>query len=75
MVFSDISDHFTTGNHVTTQADLDFWNSTQAQYLITEAPVFVSKNSKYSMVYDFVPAGVSKVMVLDNSVNALDSTL
>jgi hypothetical protein len=61
------------GDNVTTQADLDFWNKLKAQYPFSEKPVFISKDSVCRLAYDYVPEGISKVTITDNSGNPFDS--
>ena len=57
----------------TTQADLDFWNDSKAQFSFSEKPVFISMNSVCGPAYNYVPEGVSEAIIMDNSGNALDS--
>ncbi len=61
------------GDNITTQADLDFLNNLQAQYLFSEKPVFICRDSVCEPAYDYIPEGVTEVTVMDNSGNALDS--
>jgi hypothetical protein len=60
-------------DNVTTQDDLDFWISFQAQYPFSEKPVFINADNISAPVYSFLPEGISEITVMDNSGNALDS--
>jgi len=61
------------GDNITTQVDMDFWNKLKSQYPFSEKPVFISRDSVCRPAYDYIPAGVSEVTIMDNSGNALDS--
>jgi hypothetical protein len=61
------------GDNITTEADLDFWNNLQAQFPFSERPVFICKDSVCEPAYEYIPEGVSEVIVMDNNGKALDS--
>jgi hypothetical protein len=59
-------------DNITTQADLNYWNNLKAQYPFSEKPVFISLDNVFGLAYSYVPEGVSGVIIMDNSRNALD---
>lgn len=63
----------TEEDNVTTKDDLDFWNNFKTEYPFSEKPVFISRYSVCRPIYDHVPAGISTVIITDNSGNPLDS--